>query len=288
MAININRDRNNTRQRTRTVFVPVNVGGGGGTREKIKVGEMGIKLSNSTFTEVPDIFDFSDVTDFGSMFQACYNLTSIPEIDTSKATDMWGMFEQCESLKNIPQLDTTNVRSMFRMFQGCTGLDERLHLKLNTPNHTYVSYLYAGTPESKVNDAFQINPGYGDIAAAQALWNEKTWDFSNVTTTERMFEDCPNISFAFFHNLKASLDISYLTELTPTYEIPYPFASFVSSLYFGVHDFLSAGETPTSQQGVISISQEAKTQIMEATGGEDGFNQQIVAMFMSKGWTLTV
>lgn len=120
MAINNNRDR----QRTRVVYVPVNTGGGsgGGSQEKIKVGANEIKLTNSTFTEIPQIFDFSDVTDMKYMFQYCSNLTTIPEMDTSKVTTMDSMFRNCSSLINIPPMNTSNVTIMKYMFQNCSNL----------------------------------------------------------------------------------------------------------------------------------------------------------------------
>lgn len=314
MAININRDRNTSRQRTRTVFVPVNIGGGGGTQEKIKMGELGIKLADSTFTEVPDIFDFSDVTDMSYMFSYCGNLQTISSLDTSKATDMLRMFTYCSnlqtipqldtsqvtsmnlmfngcsSLKTIPQLDTTNVRNMSQMFKDCQGLDENLHLELNTPNLTDVTSLFARTPVRNVTDAITIlnNSSLTDMTEIQALWNEHTWDFSNVTSTRMMFYECPNISSAFFHNLKTSLDISYLTESTTTTEIT-PYQMLVSSLYFAVYDYASSGETPSSEQGIVKISESLKTHLenvnIDAFGNQ--FNQ-LVAMMTSKGWTLTV
>lgn len=123
MAIN-NRDRNNTRQRTRTVFVPVNVGGGGGTQEKIKVGESGLKLAMSTFAEVPDIFDFSDVTNMSYMFNACFNLQSAPLIDTSQVDSVPFMFNLCDKLQSVPEYDWTAVTGTSNTFKSCTSLTD--------------------------------------------------------------------------------------------------------------------------------------------------------------------
>ena len=120
MVINNNRDR----QRTRVVYVPVNTGGGsgGGSQEKIKVGESGLKFTNTTFTEIPEVFDFSDVCDMYYMFQGCTSLTTGPEMDTSKVTDMNNMFHNCTSLTTVPQMDSSKVIYMDYMFQGCTSL----------------------------------------------------------------------------------------------------------------------------------------------------------------------
>ena len=138
MAIN-NRDK----QRTRVVYVPVNTGGGsgGGSQEKIKVGENGIKFGDSTFTEVPDVFDFSDVTDMRYMFLYCSNLTTIPKIDTSKVTTMEYMFQNCSSLTNIPEMDTSQVTTMKYTFNGCSSLTSVP--EMNTSNVTDMRYMFS-------------------------------------------------------------------------------------------------------------------------------------------------
>lgn len=133
MVIN-NRDR----QRTRVVFVPVNTGGG--SQEKIKVGESGLKFSRSTFTEIPQVFDFSDMTDMGYMFAYCSNLTTIPKIDTSNANTMVYMFSSCGSLSEIPVMDTSNVTEIYGMFINCTSLSSVPEMDVS--NVTYMDYMF--------------------------------------------------------------------------------------------------------------------------------------------------
>ena len=119
MAIN-NRDK----QRTRVVYVPVNTGGGsgGGSQEKIKVGESRLKFSNTTFTEIPEVFDFSDVTNIAQMFSYCTSLTIPPQMDTSKVTSMYRTFYQCFSLTIALPMNTSNVTNMNGLFQACSSL----------------------------------------------------------------------------------------------------------------------------------------------------------------------
>ena len=94
---------------------------GGGTG-KIDIAAVGIKLGNSTFTEIPNIIDFSNVTDMSYMFYNCTNLTTIPELNTSNVTTMYYMFVNCSSLTTIPELDTSNVTTMYYTFYGCNRL----------------------------------------------------------------------------------------------------------------------------------------------------------------------
>lgn len=85
---------------------------------KISVKDSGIKFRNSTFTTVPDVYDFNGVTDMSYMFADCGNLQTIPAIDTSEVTDMSNMFYYC-GVKSIPYMDTRKVTTMNRMFSYC-------------------------------------------------------------------------------------------------------------------------------------------------------------------------
>ena len=166
----INRDRNNTRQRTRTIFVPV--GGGGsnikteelsvsenGTYEAgedkayskvtvkvtkplgtVKIAGTGMKLAYSSFSKVPEWVDFDGVTNMISMFSDCYNLTTIPQIDTSSVTIMESMFTNCFQLTTIPQIDTSSVTIMQGMFYSCSNLTTIP--QIDTSSVTNMSYMF--------------------------------------------------------------------------------------------------------------------------------------------------
>ena len=106
-----------------TIGIDVNVPTSGGGGAKVDVGELGLKLAYSTFSTVPDIFDFSKVTDMYRMFFDCLSLTTIPQMNTSNVTNMNGMFEYCNKLTTIPQIDTSNVTDMSYMFSSCNMLE---------------------------------------------------------------------------------------------------------------------------------------------------------------------
>ena len=132
--INNSRDR----QRTRVVYVPVNTGSG--SQKKIKVGESGIKFNSSTFTKVPQVFDFSDVVNMADMFGYCKSLTTVPEMDTSKVTTMDYMFRSCTSLTNIPEMNTSNVTTMYYMFGYCSSLTTIPEMDVS--NVTEMNYMF--------------------------------------------------------------------------------------------------------------------------------------------------
>jgi len=68
----------------------------------------------------------TNITSMGSMFEACYLLSSVSLFDTSNVTDMSYMFGVTESanysLSSIPLFDTSNVTSMESMFVGNEAL----------------------------------------------------------------------------------------------------------------------------------------------------------------------
>ena len=68
----------------------------------------------------------SEVTDMGSMFSYCYNLTSldVSHFDTQNVTDMSYMFSGCGGLTSldVSHFDTQNVTNMYCMFGGCIKL----------------------------------------------------------------------------------------------------------------------------------------------------------------------
>ena len=68
--------------------------------------------------------DTSSVTDMGSMFGNCSNLTSVPSFNTSSVTNMSYMFNNCSSLTSVPLFNTTSVTDMCSMFNNCSSLTE--------------------------------------------------------------------------------------------------------------------------------------------------------------------
>lgn len=83
---------------------------------KIDVAATGIKFGYSTFTEIPDIYDFSNLSTMSNLFYNCENLTTITMLDTSSATHMNHLFYSCRKLQSIPLLNCSKVASMTTIF----------------------------------------------------------------------------------------------------------------------------------------------------------------------------
>ena len=185
---------------------------------KINVAEAGIKFGNSTFKEVPDFYDFSNVTHMNNMFQYCSNLTTIPQIDTSNVINMDDMFYGCSNLTTIPLIDTSNVTSMYRIFYYCGKL--ATIPELNTSNVTNMNYMFyscgklATLPEldvSKVtNMANYFRLGGGSLTDVGGWKNLKiNWNDNYGLVL------CPNLTYQSCINILNGLaDVTELGERT--------------------------------------------------------------------------
>lgn len=200
---------------------------GGGTG-KIDVAATGIKFGNSTFVEIPDIFDFDGVTNFENMFAecnkvkqfpfidtskvttfkyafgGCAGITTIPNLDTSSATIMYNMFSYCTNLTNIPELNTEKVTNFYGMFQRCGQLTTIP--QLNTSICKDCSYMFnycaklTTLPILDLGSATNTNGimGYGDKNLLTDIGG-----FKNLKTSMNgnFLENAPNLTIESLMNV---------------------------------------------------------------------------------------
>jgi hypothetical protein len=107
-----------------------------------------LKLAYSTYTEVPDNFDFSQTTIFDNMFNNCTELTKVPTLDTSNSTSFENMFQLCHKLRTIPYLDTSNGGWFNNMFNNCWGLETITHL--DTTKGKLFDYMFSSCESLEV------------------------------------------------------------------------------------------------------------------------------------------
>lgn len=222
---------------------------------KIDIAKMGLKLGYSTFTEVPEIFDFNGVTDMSNMFNNCVSLISIPELDTSNVSDMSSMFYYCRKLQTIPELDTSNVSNMAQMFYYCQDLQTIPALDTSnvTNMHSMFSYCYSlisipALQAGKLNmpTAYQGIFGYNEL---------------------------PNITdFGGFIGLKKQLIGIYNLVKLPNLN----YQSCINILN-GLYDFTGNGETPNSEQGQLQVHKN----FIDLVGDE-------ISIGVQKGWSIFV
>ena len=221
---------------------------------KIDVEKYGVKLSQSKFTEIPDIFDFSNVVDMSNMFYSCSNLQTIPLMDTSKVTNMNGTFAYCLSLQAISLIDTSNVTNMGGMFQNCKIL--QTIPSINTSNVTNMNTMF-----QDCTNLINVPP-----------LNAEKLDMPNSYQGLFMYNEYPKLTdFGGLIGLKYSLTGDYTFPRLPnlTYQ------SCINILN-GLYDFVSNGETPTSKQGQLKVHPNFLT-----TVGDE------ISIGTAKGWLIT-
>ena len=248
-----------------TFGIDVNVPttGGGGKFQLLD----GMKLGYSTFSTVPDVFDFSNVVDMSDMFCLCESLTTVPQLDTSSATNMGGMFGECYVLQSIPLLNTSNVTNMKYMFTHCESLTTVP--QLDTSNVTDMRNMFNGCsslttiPLLNTSNVTFMGGMFNDCISLTTI---PQLDTSKVTNIMHMFErcsvlesipllDCGNVTRAGeiinpayevdqihltdmggFKNIKVSFDIQRAPNLTVE-----SLMNVINNLY----DFVGNGSTTT-------------------------------------------
>ena len=155
---------------------------------KIDVAAEGIKFAYSTFEEVPEVFDFSNVTDASHMFEGT-PIKSVPPIPQDKITNICRCFLGCPDLTDL-ELNLPACTRLDTLTSNCASLKS---VRLNAPiaESLYIS--------------FWNNPILSDIKSISApKANRADWAFSknpslilfpkcdlpNLSTINSMFEDC--------------------------------------------------------------------------------------------------
>ena len=105
----------------------IQTGGGGNTLKNLLDATHSCYYLFNSYkgTSIDDLIqpnDTENVTNMGSMFSYCDNITTIPQLNTSKVTAIDGIFYNCASLTTIPDLDVSNVKYATNSFNGCMNL----------------------------------------------------------------------------------------------------------------------------------------------------------------------
>ena len=166
-------------------------GAGGGMKAFFDAGGKCQRLTATSLDNVISFGDTSDVTNMGSMFSGCSNLTSVPLFDTSKVTNMNSMFYNCYGLTSVPLFDTSKVTNMDSMFHNCSKLTSVP--SFDTSKVTNMLYMF--------NNCL-------------ILTSVPSFDTSKVTSMSSMFSACSKLKTIHMINIGANLDISSSTLFT--------------------------------------------------------------------------
>ena len=268
-----------------------------------KIDATGFKFATSTFAEFPDMFDFSNVSDFNYMFSGCENLTRInvnldgaagestrsfmfadsislieaPEIDTTLTTDMSGMYQSCESLEKVPSYNIDVCASLSDMFNYCSNLVEVGDFTTYSGTATEllsVYFMFSGCrslvqapniPTKNVEDFV------GMFDNCSALETVPEYNFSKANNVANIFNGCYNLTnFGGFKNIK--IDLPDNCGLVQCWKLSY---ESLINIINGLYNFRANGDnitTRTIKLNYMSISK---------------LTEDDIAMATSKGWVIT-
>lgn len=148
---------------------------------KISVLDAKIRFGYSGWSAIPDIFDFTGVTNFNQMF---YNnsITSVPEnfFDGLKPTSMIETFRNCSSLTGSIHIDASEVTNMNGMFYSSnisevyfgdtkknTRFDNMFNYCQNLSKVDVIDFTTLGSVQTSSNIAY-LNSFFGTSTANRA------------------------------------------------------------------------------------------------------------------------
>jgi hypothetical protein len=182
---------------------------------KIDVAAEGIKLAYSTFKEVPEVFDLSNVTIAQSLFSLCYNLNELPALPWKNLTNCVQTFSQTglvipidielpECISVGRMFSVTKIASIVRFIAPKAKDANRIFYRTNInsisiielPNCINFDYTFSDIPivtfpKITAPKAQSCISTFSNNASMQSL---EYWDFSNVTVATNMFKGCSALS----------------------------------------------------------------------------------------------
>lgn len=144
---------------------------------KVDVAATGTRLAYSTFTTVPDVYDFSNCEDMRIMLGHCSNMT-IADLNTSqKATNIESICIGCTSLTQAV-IYSTNLTNIANAFRDCTALQL---VVMNVGKVTMMDAAFAGCSKLIEIDGFSGNTLVPDF------------DTSSCTSMTSLFDGCTSL-----------------------------------------------------------------------------------------------
>ena len=154
-----------------------------------------------------DGFDFSDVTNFGYMFEGALNLEHIYgagnkdyTIRTDHATNMRRMFANCKKLQSLDTrgFNTESVTNMEQMFSGCEALETLSVRSFDTGLVTNMNQMFKSCKALKTLDLRSFSTA--SLTAAEDMFGTckgltditfgEHFTCENVTSLKYMFGEC--------------------------------------------------------------------------------------------------
>ena len=250
------------------------------------------KMFNSCYslTAIPQI-DTSAVTDMNQMFYSCYSLTAIPQIDTSAVTNMRNMFDGCRSLTAIPQIDTSAVTNMSNMFNSCYSLTAIP--QIDTSAVTDMSYMFnscyslTAIPQIDTSAVTRMNYMFAYCFSLTAI---PQMDTSAVTNMIGVFYNCYSLTAI------PQIDTSAVTNMSNMFNSCYSLTSIaLDNTVTGWSGYaVSLQDCSLSHAAIVAFFNSlptitsAKAITLTGNPGVSKLTAAEKAIATGKGWTLTL
>lgn len=182
---------------------------------KIDVAAEGIKLAYSTFKEVPEVFDLSNVAIAQSLFYLCYNLNELPALPWKNLTNCIQTFSQTglvipidielpECISVGSMFSITKIASIVRFIAPKAEDANRIFYRTNInsisiielPNCINFDYTFSDIPivTFPIITAPKAQSCISTFSNNASMQSLEYWDFSNVTAATNMFKRCSALS----------------------------------------------------------------------------------------------
>ena len=161
----------------------------------------------TSLTEIEGIENLNTekVTNMGSMFSGCYDLTQLDlsNFDTQNVENMSDMFVSCMNLKslNVSNFDTQKVKDMNDMFYNCNSLTSLDVSNFNTQNVENMSYMFSSCSDLTsldlsnfdTKEVTNMSKMFWDSSTLTTIYVSDKFVTTKVSSGANMFQDCENL-----------------------------------------------------------------------------------------------
>ena len=185
-------------------------------------------------------------TNFSTMFYNCFSLQSAPALNTANGTNFSGMFQNCYSLQSVPALNTANGTNFSNMFYSCYSLQSVP--ALNTANGTNFSGMFYGCYSLQSVPALNTANGTNFswmFQSCPSLQSVPALNTANGTNFSSMFQNCYSLQSIGCTNIAADISVANCSLSGPALDAIYANLATASKTITVTGNYGTASDTPS-------------------------------------------
>ena len=177
----------------------------------------------TSLTEIEGIENLNteEVTNMGSMFSGCYDLTQldVSNFNTQKVEDMSDMFVSCMALKslNVSNFDTQKVKDMSNMFYNCYRLTSLDVSNFNTQKVENMSGMFSNfnsltsldLSNFDTKEVTDMSSMFWNSSALTTIYVSDKFVTTKVSSGADMFKGCASLKGAIPEYSKSKTNHTY-------------------------------------------------------------------------------